>query len=154
MWLAQQSRKKNYQKIASAPNRPSLTVSCFQLYSPAGQVLSGCTLTRGETNKDSQGWAVKLLQSFFFYFWGHELLLPILPGPFISYESAGCKQFLWTLECPSYSLSERVAMASWFLLCKPLGHYHPQLSPADPNYIMTKRVCKVSSFQEYFPHQI
>lgn len=44
--------KNSTRKIASALPLPSLTASCFQLFSPAGQVLSGWTLTGGEANKE------------------------------------------------------------------------------------------------------
>lgn len=108
-------QKKNSRRWHLFPSFPSLTASCFQFFSPADQLLSEWSLTRGETNKDSQEWAIKLLQ-YFSLLWGHELLLPSWPGPFISYDSPGCQQGLWTLEGPIYTIT----MSSWLLLTKPL----------------------------------
>lgn len=144
MWLAQVSEKKRkrkrniYQKTASAPPLPSLTASCFQLFSPAVQVLSGWILTRGETNKDNQDWAIKLLQYFFFFL----LLGPRTPSTHltrdlslpITLRAASSFYELWSapLTLPLITVSY------WFLLTKPLAPY--LLSSADHNCIVTKHI--------------
>lgn len=117
MWPAQLSGEKNKKtkknstrKIASAVPLPAQRASCFQLFSPAGQVLSGWTLTRGEANKDRQDRVAKLLQYFFLAAEAMNSFCLSCPGPFISYYSPGCWQGLWTLHCHSSSACDNYVL--------------------------------------------
>lgn len=101
--VRKRKKKKLYQKNSICSTLPSLTASCFLLFSPAGQVLSGWTLNRGEANKDSQNEKSSCFSTFFFCAGDMNSFCPYCTGPFISHDSPGCRQFLWTLDYPSYS---------------------------------------------------
>lgn len=129
--------RENQQRASALP-LPSLTASCFQFFSPAALVLSGgtLTLTWGETNKDSQDQAIKLLQYFFLCCWGHELLCPFALGlSFPTALQAACS-FSELRDAP-LTLSQ-ITMSSWFLLTS--GSLCPQLITAHPNYVVNKEV--------------
>lgn len=140
-------KTKLYQKTASALPPPSLTASCFQLFSPADQVLSGWILTGGETNKDSQDWANQAASELYFAAGATNSCL-FCPGPFISYGSPGHQQFLWTWNA-SLTLPPKT-MSSRFLLTKPLCHYLPSLIQLIL-IICERCMANFLPFGEYFP---
>lgn len=122
MWPAQLSekeKKNSTRKTASALPLPSLTASCFQLFSPAGQVLSGWTLTRGEANKDSQNEQSSCFSTFFLLLgtWTPSAhIAPDLSFPMIP-QAAGSFCELWTTPLTQ----PVITMSSFILLIKPLS---------------------------------
>lgn len=138
MWLAHLSVKMGGWGEPTRKQHllPSLTASCFLLFSPAGHVLSGWTLTGAEANKNSQESRVKLFQELSFLFCsflcrGHELLLTglalyllfsiILPtasrNPILFYPVTTMSSGLMLFRLPSHHNLSCFQFKDYFLQC-------------------------------------
>lgn len=123
-------KKKKKKTTGKQHLLPALTASCFLLFSPAGHVLSGWTLTGGEANKDSQDWRVKLFQELsFLFFLAAKAMNSLLPA------------WPWTFHFLQFSrgLAEPPLTPStnYCALVSLLAHYSPSITQKSQSRIIT-----------------